>query len=207
MKFASLLIAWVAASAPFAGSAAAAEAQAAPGPTDSPPGVAGLFASAEKVSDALLDRQRGGFLIHGMTVNLGADIRTYINGALMLGTTVNWTNAGIVKQQFVGAGLSPAESSSLNASALANGQISMAVGGTPAFSANEGQTMLIHRVENGLQNILINSASNQTITQHVDATLELGGYAAFHDSVMSARVADSLDAAIGASTIGMAAGR
>ena len=83
----------------------------------------------------------------------------------------------------------------------------MDVGGTPVFAANDGQTMLIHRVENGLQNILVNTASNLDIVQQVDASIELGGYDAFHDSIISNRLADSLSSAIGAMTIGSALGQ
>jgi hypothetical protein len=172
-----------------------------------PNGVAGPFASAETVSDELLDQQRGGFVIHGMNVNLGADIRTYINGELMLRTTVSWADTGVLKEQFSAQGISPANAASLNASALANGKINMDLGGTPIFTANDGQTMLIHRVENGLQNILLNTASNLDIVQEVDASIELGGYDAFHDSIISNRLSDSISSAIGAMTIGAAFGQ
>lgn len=175
--------------------------------TEYPDRVAEPFAFAETVSDQLLDQQRGGFVIHGMNVNLGADIRTYINGELMLRTTVSWADAGLLTEQFAAQGISPANAASLTASALANGKISMDAGGTPVFAANDGQTMLIHRVENGLQNILVNTASNLDIVQQVDASVELGGYDAFHDSIMSNRLSDSISSAIGAMTIGAAFGQ
>jgi hypothetical protein len=204
MKFSTLIIACIGCSFSLTAQAKAAEVQASPLSADDPAVVAGPFASADIASDELLDQQRGGFMIHGMNINLGADIRTYINGQLMLRTTVSWTDLGVQKDQFVSQGISPTDANSLNATALATGKISMAVGGTPVFSANDGQTMLVHRVENGLQNILLNTASNQNITQQIDATVELGGYAAFHDSIMSNRLSDSISSAIGAMTIGAA---
>ena len=207
MRCSTFIIAFASGSFALAPEVNAAHPQSLNDATEIPNGVAEPFAFAETVSDELLDQQRGGFVVHGMNINLGADIRTYINGELMLRTTVNWTNAGVLKEQFAAPGISPANAISLNASALANGKISMDVGGTPVFAANDGQTMLIHRVENGLQNILINTASNLDIVQQVDASLELGGYEAFHDSIMSNRLSDSISSAIGSMTIGAALGQ
>jgi hypothetical protein len=150
------------------------------------------------VTDDVLAEQRGGFVINGMTVKLGADVRTYINGELALHTTINWSDTGITKSQIVGSQLSPAEALTLDANALANGQITMAVGGTPAFTANDGQTLVAHRFEDGLQNILVNSASNQNIQQMVNASIELGGYDSFRSTIISASMADALSASIGA---------
>jgi hypothetical protein len=149
------------------------------------------------VSDDVLAEQRGGFVINGMTVRLGADVRTYIDGQLALHTIINWTDTGVTKTQTVGAQLTPAQALSFDANALANGKINMALGGSPAFSANEGQTMIAHRFQDGLQNILINAASNQNILQTVDASVELGGYDAFRINILNASMADALSASIG----------
>ncbi|RDV07227.1 hypothetical protein DXH95_07625 [Sphingorhabdus pulchriflava] len=207
MRISTLIIAFASGCCALATKAEANEIQPLREAAETPDRVAEPFALAETVSDELLDQQRGGFVIHGMNVNLGADIRTYINGELMLRTTVSWTDAGVLKEQFAAQGISSANAASLNASALANGKISMDVGGTPVFAANDGQTMLVHRVENGLQNILVNTASNLDIIQQVDASVELGGYEAFHDSIMSNRLSDSISSAIGAMTIGAAFGQ
>lgn len=207
MRCAALIIAFASGSFALAPEASASQPQPFSDATAIPNGVAEPFAFAETVSDELLDRQRGGFVVHGMNINLGADIRTYINGELMLRTTVSWTDTGVLKEQFAAPGITPANAISLNASALANGKISMDFGGTPVFAANGGQTMLIHRVENGLQNILVNTASNLDIVQQVDASIELGGYDAFRDSIISNRLSDSISSAIGAMTIGAASGQ
>jgi hypothetical protein len=207
MKFSTQILVFASSCCTLATRVEASEIQLSPEAVELPDGVAEPFASAEKVSDELLDRQRGGFVIYGMNVNLGADIRTYINGDLMLRTTVSWTDTGVLKEQVAAEGISLANAASLNAAALANGRINMNVGGTPIFAANDGQTMLIHRVENGLQNILLNTASNLDIVQQVDASLELGGYESFHDSIMSNRLSDNISSAIGAMTIGAAFGQ
>ena len=207
MRYATLIIAFTCGSFALASEADAAQSVPLNDTTEIPNGVAEPFAFAATVSDELLDQQRGGFVVHGMNINLGADIRTYINGELMLRTTVSWTDTGVLNEQFVAQGITRASAISLNASALANGNISMDVGGAPVFAANDGQTMLIHRVENGLQNILVNTASNLDIVQQVDASIELGGYDAFHDSIISNRLSDSISSAIGAMTIGAALGQ
>jgi hypothetical protein len=149
------------------------------------------------VTDEVLAEQRGGFVINGMTVKLGADVRTYINGELALHTVINWSDTGITKSQIVGSQLTPADALNLDAAALANGNITMAVGNTPAFSTNDGQTLIAHRFQDGLQNILVNSASNQNISQMVNANIELGGYDAFRSTIINASMADALSASIG----------
>lgn len=207
MRYATLIIAFASGSVMLAPETKAAQPLQYSDATAMPNRVAEPFAFAETVSEELLDQQRGGFVVLGMNINLGTDIRTYINGELMLRTTVSWTDAGVLKEQYIAQGITPASAISLNSSALANGKISMGVGGAPVFVANDGQTMLIHRVENGLQNILVNTASNMDIIQQVDASIELGGYEAFHDSIMSHRLSDSISSAIGAMTIGSALGQ
>jgi hypothetical protein len=159
---------------------------------------ASLNAAPILVTDEVLAEQRGGFVINGMTVKLGADVRTYINGELALHTVINWSETGITKNQIVGPQLSPAQALGLEASAVANGQVMMAINDTPAFSANDGRTLIAHRFTDGLQNILVNSASNQNIQQVVNASVELGGYDAFRSNILNASMSNALSASVGA---------
>jgi hypothetical protein len=78
----------------------------------------------------------------------------------------------------------------------------MRVGDQSVFLANAGQTALIQGPEGAIQNILINRASNVSIRQEVDATLDLGNFGPFQQQTMQSRMGDSLGAAINAATLG-----
>lgn len=154
------------------------------------PGAAPPFdlASRAPLSDEELAEQRGGFTFQGLTVSLGAEIRTYLDGALVLQTNVNWNADGATTTQAVSADLTPATAAQLQAGILASGAISMRVGEAEVYLANQGQTAIMHRVDGALQNILLNTASNVSARQEVDATLDLGGYGAFNQMLLGERM-------------------
>lgn len=159
------------------------------------------------VDDTELDELRGGFRVAGMDVSLGADIRTYLNGDLVLHTLVNWSDVGRTQTQFVSDVLTPSAARLVQASALGGGELSMTIGGSTVFLANEGKTAFAHRTEDGLQNVLINTADNQNITQTVDATVTLGGYESFNSDIISNRLADNIASTLGGVMIAASAPR
>ena len=160
------------------------------------------FGSATVIDDAALAEQRGGFTWAGMHISLGADLRTYINGELALHSTVSWTPAGSSRTEAVFGALTPAAADQLVAGILTSGNITMNVGDAQVYLANEGQTALIHRTDGGIQNILVNTASNVDIRQQVDATLGLSGYEGFAQMNLATRLGSSLGDAVGQAAIG-----
>jgi hypothetical protein len=163
-----------------------------------PPGVV----SPEIVSDAELGDQRGGFALAGMDIRLGAEMRTYLNGDLALLTVVNWDAAGATVRQTASGALTPARLDALQAGLASSGSFALKVGDTPVFTANGGQTAILQRFDNAIQNVLINTASNISVTQQTDATIDLSGYQGFQSDIISSRMSDALGSSIGAATLG-----
>lgn len=156
----------------------------------------------EPVSDEELAELRGGFSWQGVEIGLGAEIRTFLNGELVLQTTISWTAAGAETHQMVSGSLAPADAAQLQAGILTSGGITMRVGDETVFLANQGQTALLHRTDGGIQNILVNRASNIEARQEVDAVLDLGNFGAFQQDILSERLGSSIGDMIAETTIG-----
>lgn len=154
------------------------------------------------VPDEDLDKLRGGFVVSGLGINFGADIRTYVNGDLMLQTVLNWSDEGAHTTQTAAAGLSPVDVSALENGVLSNGNIRMKVGDTPVYLLNNGQTAIVHETANGVQNMLINTANGFEAIQEVDATLTLSGYENFNSDMMMDRIGSALSDIAGQAGIG-----
>jgi hypothetical protein len=148
---------------------------------------------AAMLSDKELGEQRGGFTFQGMEIKLGADIRTFLNGELALHTVISMDGNGLQQTQTVSGGLTLADADALRNNVLSNGAITMNVGDNQVYLANGGQTAIYHATDGSLQNVLVNTASNISASQEVTATLEVGGYQMFADTL----AADRLSGAIG----------
>jgi hypothetical protein len=155
------------------------------------------------VSDAELEQQRGGFRFSGLDIKLGADIRTFLNGELALHTTIEWSETAHTQTQIVSGSLTLADADALRNNVLANGAITMNVGGDKVYLANEGQTALVHRGDGALQNVLINTASNITASQEVVGTLDLGGYHHFAEAISADQLGQNLGEDISRSVTGV----
>lgn len=159
------------------------------------------LATAPVLADAVLDQQRGGFIFQGMRISFGADIRSYVNDELALRTVVSWTPDGSSIERFVSSALTAVDAAQIQGGILTSGGIRMRVGEDSVFLANNGQTALVHDA-NAMQNVLINTASNVTLSQQVDATLDVSGYQGFRDALATTRLSDVIGAAVGAGTVG-----
>jgi hypothetical protein len=160
------------------------------------------FALLQRVSDEELGELRGGFSWNGVEIGLGAEVRTYLNGQLVLQTNISWTAAGAQTTQMVSGALRPADAAQLQAGILTSGGITMRVGQETVFLANQGQTAILHRTDGAIQNVLINRASNIEARQEIDAVLDLQNFGDFQQDVVNNRIANSLGDMVGDITIG-----
>lgn len=163
-----------------------------------------IFTFATPVSDAELGSQRGGFTVGGLDISLGAEIRTFVDGQLALMTTINWdaNQASSVTQQFGGAVI-PASAAELQNNILRIGDINLRVGdASGVYLANAGQTAIVQQTQSGIQNILVNTASNTAIQTQIDARFDVANYAAFQGSIQPAQVGQLLGGVLNAATVG-----
>jgi hypothetical protein len=164
---------------------------------------ADMFAMAEVVEDDELGQLRGGFVFDGLDIRLGAQIQTLIDGELALMTTVNWTDSITQTTQLVSGALTPASAAELQAGLLQTGSISMNVGDASVYLANAGQTALIQRVDSGIQNVLINTASHTSISTQVNAMIDISGYSGFRTLMQGSNLAHALNMAVDSASIGI----
>jgi hypothetical protein len=150
-----------------------------------------------QVSDKELARYRGGFVWKGVQVSLGAEIRTFLNGELVLQTNVTWTPTGAQTTRFVSGALTPVDAAQLQAGILSTGGISMKVGDQSVFLANGGQTVFAQATDGRIQNILINRADNITASQQIDATLGLQNFGQFQQQNLQSHIGTSAGDMVG----------
>lgn len=162
---------------------------------------ADLLADAAPLADDELARQRGGFAWEGMEISFGADIRSYVNDELALRTIISWTPQGSSVDRFVSPSLTAVDAAQIQGGILTSGGIRMRIGDESVFLANNGQTALIQNGES-IQNMIINTASNVTLAQQVDATLDVSGYAGFRDMAVMSQLGGAIGTAVGAGTLG-----
>ncbi|HEV7312583.1 hypothetical protein [Sphingopyxis sp.] len=158
------------------------------------------LADAATVPDEVLAEQRGGFAFQGMVIAFGADIRSFVNDELALRTIISWTPEGSTIERFVSPALTAVDAAQIQGGILTSGGITMRVGDESVFLANNGQTALIQKTD-AIQNVLINTASNVSLNQQVDAVLDISGYEGFRDALATTRMSDAIGAVMGAQTV------
>jgi hypothetical protein len=147
--------------------------------------VASALDNRQPVGVGELSNMRGGFLMaDGVEFDFGADMQTLVNGQLALQTTVQWSPSGAIVQQTSSTG---ANVVSIPASSLASefGMPSVGLVTTGVeISTSSGSIEIAANVTGGqVQNLLINTSNNQTITQNTAVTLAIYNFSSWQQQI------------------------
>jgi hypothetical protein len=120
-----------------------------------------------KIDDGELETLRGGFVvIDGLTLDFAADLSTFVDGQLALQTRLRLDGAALTAGM-----LSPGQLSAITAGGIrfdpASGRV---------FLSPDGATAVMHQVDGGLANVLVNTADNRRLRQELNLTLTLPGF-------------------------------
>jgi hypothetical protein len=162
---------------------------------------AGIFDDAEVVDASEMEDMRGGFIVaDGITIDFGAVVRTYVDGALALETQLTWTPEGPLTTQTVGDLGEPL--ADVDPAALAALGLEGVTGDDGIVLTNEtGATALVHQVAAGeFQNFVFNSASGVAIRQEIDLSIRLIDFDAVQAGILfdrlGMRLSDEISSAL-----------
>lgn len=143
-------------------------------------------AAAESValSDTELDGIRGGIRTPlGLDIGFGANMRTYVDGQLVLETQLTWTDQGPLTQNVSGGGVPGPQP----------GSFSLTLPG-----ATGGATQIQHDLSDRLiASVILNTASGRTIRQDTNVTLVLPQLADLQRQMATQRTVALLQGAVG----------
>lgn len=130
----------------------------------------------EVMDEAEMGDLRAGFSVAGIQFNFGAVVTSTLNGVPVLITQLTMTDTGAIVQQTlnaVGENIASLAPEDLQALGLEGEENAAGV----VIASESGITAFVHNVAEGtLQNIIVNTATGQDITQDIDVTLTLPGF-------------------------------
>jgi hypothetical protein len=144
------------------------------------------------LSDSELGDIHAGFLDpNGLSISLGAVMKSFVDGNLVLQSTMAVNASGITTTQLLGEGalpLSPAEMAALPAAARV-GAVVAGAGGTTSF---------VHSLsDNGLTNMVVNTANGRNILQNTAITVTIPNLQALEQQATLAGFATQLHDMVG----------
>jgi hypothetical protein len=150
------------------------------------------------VGDDELSEMRGGFFTaEGAQFDFGANVQTLINGQLALETTLNWTSTGASIQHGFGQGglgTVPAIVSDgvLATSAGTGGGAQQGIPIVTGMAASSPTVTFANIAGGQIQNILINRADNQTISQNTNIVFTIYNFAAWQEQLAQNAVSNQV---------------
>ena len=146
----------------------------------------------ETVSEMELSEQRGGFRIGTLDIQLGADIRSYVGGHLVMQTSLSWTDVATSVQHVFPDEASPALAGNIVTGLLTGSGLLLNLGNEKIVYANGGQTAFVQRSDGTIQNIIVNTASNVDLRQEVNVQLDVRGMAPVQSAILATRIGSAV---------------
>jgi hypothetical protein len=127
---------------------------------------------------------RGGLRVGALDVEFAANVRTLVNGTLVLESTTNLTPGGtmVTQSNLPAIGMNPETLSFVgaNPSGVA-GQMGVVIEGS------SGVTTALHSVtRDQILGVILTTASNQQISQEINVQVSLGNFGRFQDAARGA---------------------
>lgn len=157
---------------------------------------ADVFDGVEVAPEVELADARGGFVTaDGITFDLGAVIRTFHDGELVLMSQLTWTPAGALATHTAGDAYAGAADAAV---AAAN---RIAAGGITVGDAS-GSTAIVHDLAGAnLRSLVVTGASDTRFLQDIQVTITLPGFeamqAGFAFDKLGFRLGEELNAVLG----------
>lgn len=150
-------------------------------------GLEGLSLDGDQLDKGQLTAARGQLVTGaGLTFGFGARVRTYVDGALSLESTLALTDRGLVSQKGSPAASTAGEAPASPQPALQSGAAAAAGGiNLPGVNPSDvvvlpgdgGATALLQTLTaDQISNIVLNTANNRDVRQEVDLTFVLPGF-------------------------------
>jgi hypothetical protein len=146
------------------------------------------------LSDEELSSERGGFLTaNGVDLDFCANVQTLVNGQLALQTVVQWSSSGATVRQTSGTGANLVTIPSSQLTGLfGSNSAGVAVSGVQITSPSGSIEVAANVAGGQLQNLVANSASNQSISQNTAITLAVYNFANWQQQLSQHMVSNQL---------------
>jgi len=150
-------------------------------------------ASLDEMSD-----MRGGFSVGGLELAIGANIRTFIDGALVLESMAQVTASGMVSEVVSTATAPPGGGVTFNFGGDANTSLqdiapaNINLGALSddkgvAINDSNGFSAALHRItQNQILGVIVNAADGRNLRQELDIEITVANFGGFQQSIRSA---------------------
>ncbi len=156
------------------------------------------FAGLETVSLTEMSDIRGGFNVGGLEMAIGANIRTFVDGALVLESVARVTPSGLASQQVSSTASPPGGGVTFNFGretdvalqevAPSNVDLgALAADNGVAINDSNGFSAALHRItQNQILGVIVNTADGRSLRQELNIEITVQNFGSFQQSVRNA---------------------
>lgn len=156
------------------------------------------FAGLETVSLTEMSDIRGGFNVGGLEMAIGANIRTFVDGALVLESVARVTPSGLASQQVSSTASPPGGGVTFNFGretdvalqevAPSNVDLgALASDNGVAINDSNGFSAALHRItQNQILGVIVNTADGRSLRQELNIEITVQNFGSFQQSVRNA---------------------